>query len=496
MVTYCVSRLAMNNRWWRSIRTFKLNSLVSRTLGLTLLAVILAQGVATTIWYSESRHRELAGIHDASQSMANMFSSTVTFFQSLPVKYRHIVLDQIRNMGGTRFFVSFNKEQLVVEPIKDTPLKLASIEAIEQVLESKIPKAKTISVDFSLPDNLRLLKNDIYLSDLPRSWAHHTLTLNPIDPPILVVQIELASQEWLYIAALLPAPYVTLDDTLIGREQVLFLIFSTTILLFLTYLLVRRQVRPLKRLAKAANEMSMDIDQAPLKEEGASELVMATRAFNRMQQRIRRYVADREHLFSAISHDLKTPITRLRLRAELLDSEVKRDKFNRDLDELEMMVKGALQCVRDTDLHENNAYVDLNEMIFSVIEPYNQQQTRVSFKHQSLEPIVAKPLAIKRVISNLVDNAVKYGQQAEVSIAVSEEWVTITICDSGPGIAEDQLEAVFEPYYRLANDDNGHGLGLGICRNILHGHGGDLIIDNLRTGGLRAQVFVPPTLEM
>ncbi|KLN66256.1 ATP-binding protein [Vibrio sp. VPAP30] len=481
---------------WNWFRQFKPNSLVSRTLGLTLLAVILAQGVATSIWYTESKHKELAGIRDASESMANMFASTVTFFQSLPVRYRHIVLDQIRNMGGTRFFVSFNKEQLVVESIEDTPLKLASIEAIEGVLQNKLRKAESISVDFSHPDNLRLLKNDIYLHDLPKSWAHHTLTLNPIDPPILVVQIELASHEWVYIAALLPAPYVTLDDTLIGREQILFLIFSTTILLVLTYLLVRRQVKPLKRLAKAANEMSMDIDQPPLQEEGASELITATRAFNRMQQRIRRYVADREHLFSAISHDLKTPITRLRLRAELLESDTKREKFNRDLDELEMMVKGALQCVRDTDLHENNAYIDICEMIQSLVEPYNQYQTQVEFKPRDMEPIVAKPLAMKRVLGNLIENAVKYGQRAEVIVMLDEEWITVVICDHGPGIPEENLEAVFEPYYRLANDEDGHGLGLGICRNILHGHGGDLIIDNLPNRGLRAQVFIPPSLEV
>jgi signal transduction histidine kinase len=249
-------------------------------------------------------------------------------------------------------------------------------------------------------------------------------------------------------------------------------------------------------LAKAANEMSMDIDQAPIKEEGASELVTATRAFNRMQQRIRRYVSDREHLFSAISHDLKTPITRLRLRAELLESDVKRNKFNRDLDELEMMVKGALQCVRDTDLHENNAYIDLNEMILSVVEPFNQHQQTVKFTPFEMAPIVAKPLAIKRVISNLVDNAVKYGQSAEIEIITNPDWISVVIEDQGPGIPQDKLEAVFEPYFRLADDDNGHGLGLGICRNILHGHGGDLIIDNLPRKGLRAQIYIPPTLEV
>jgi hypothetical protein len=170
--------------------------LVTRTLGLALLAVILAQGIATVIWYTESKQKELAGIQSASESMANMFASTVTFFQSLPTRYRHIVLDQIRNMGGTRFFVSFNKEKLIVESIPDTQLKRASLSAVESVLNDKLPKVSSISVDFSHAHNLRLLKNDIYLSDLPKSWAHHTLTLSPIDPPVLVVQIELKSNEW------------------------------------------------------------------------------------------------------------------------------------------------------------------------------------------------------------------------------------------------------------------------------------------------------------
>lgn len=474
----------------------KPNSLVARTLLLTLLAVVIAQGIATSIWYSESKQKELEGIRSASSSMANMFASTVTFFQSLPVKYRHIVLDQIRNMGGTRFFVSFNKEALIVEPIPDTRLKTASIEAIKSVLSNKLNKVDSVRVDFSRPEHLRLLKNDIYLSDLPRSWAHHTLTLEPLAPPILVVQIELTSHEWVYIAALLPAPYVKLDDTILGREQVIFLVSSTLILLALTYLMIRRQVRPLKKLARAANEMSMDIQQPQLKEEGATELVTATRAFNRMQQRIRRYVADREHLFSAISHDLKTPITRLRLRAELLESEVKKDKFNKDLDELEMMVKGALQAVRDTDLHENNAIIDLNEMMLFVIELHNQHQTLVEFEPTVVEPLVAKPLAIKRVLTNLIDNAVKYGTSAEVDISSDSVWVIVTIQDHGKGIPEDKLELVFEPYFRLATDDQGHGLGLGICRNILHGHGGDLIIRNSPQGGLEAKVYIPRGLEV
>lgn len=484
--------MAIHRVWKR----FKPTSLVARTLLLTLVAVMLAQGIATSIWYSQSKANELEGIRSASASMAGMFASTVTFFQSLPVKYRHIVLDQIRNMGGTRFFVSFNKEQLIVDPIDDTSLKVASVEAVQDVLNQKLNNVGHILVEFTRPEKLRLLKNDLFLSDLPKSWAYHTLTLEPLNPPVMVVQIELGEHEWIYVAALLPAPYVKLDDNILGREQMLFLFFSTTILLVLTYLLVRRQVRPLKNLARAANDLSLDIAQRPLREEGASELVTATRAFNRMQQRIRRYVADREQLFAAISHDLKTPITRLRLRAELLENEVKREKFNRDLDELELMVKGALQCVRDTELHENNDYIDLNELVQNIAEGYNFKRETVHFTPVKIEPLVAKPLAMKRVLTNLIGNGVKYGDEVTVSINETLDWVIITIHDQGPGIPENKLDAVFEPYFRLSDDGDGHGLGLGICRNILHGHGGDLTITNSLQGGLLVQVFIPPTIEV
>ncbi|WP_117234462.1 ATP-binding protein [Vibrio maerlii] len=484
--------------------TIRLNSLVTRTLLLTLFAVILAQGVATAIWYNQSKQKELQGIQSASESMAGMFASTTNFFQSLPTKYRHIVLNQIRDMGGTRFFVSFNREELIVEPVRETRLKEVSIEAVDRVLNTKLPNAKQILVDFTWPENLRLLKNDIYLADLPRSWAHHTLTLEPLNPPVLVVQIQIAEDEWIYIAALLPAPYVSLDDTILTNEQTVFLVFSTALLLILTFLMMKRQVRPLKRLASAANEMSMDIDQPQLKEEGATELVLATRAFNRMQQRIRRYISDREHLFSAISHDLKTPITRLRLRAELLDDDRKRDKFNRDLDDLEMMVKGALQCVRETDLHENNAFVDLNDLFQVIAEPFNSlsyssknaERPLVSIECTNIDPIICKPLAIKRVFTNLIENGVKYGGSAEVSVKDNGDWIVVFIRDTGPGIPEDKMDAVFEPYFRLADDSEGHGLGLGICRSILHAHGGDLLMSNIPTGGLLVEVYIPTDLDV
>ncbi|PSW22235.1 two-component sensor histidine kinase [Photobacterium sanctipauli] len=470
-------------------------SLLARTLWFTLLAVFLAQMIATTIWYGQSKQRDLQGLESASASMANMFASTVTFFQSLPLEYRHIVLDQLRNMGGTRFFVSFNEEEILIDPIPSSQMKNTAVRVFEEVLSDKLPSLDVIRVEFSRPETLHVLKNDILLSDLPRSWAHYTLSLEPLNPPILVVQLELAENEWLYIAGLLPSPYVSLEDEIITSQQVIFMGFITTLLLLFTYFMIRRQTKPLKRLANAANALSFDIYQPPLKEEGASELVTATRAFNRMQLRVRRYIDDREHLFSAISHDLKTPITRLRLRAELIDDESKIEKFNNDLDELEMMVKGALQTVKDTDLHENLTQVDIAEMLRSIAEQHNQELVKVHIPDIKIAPLTGKPLALKRCFSNLIENGVKYGDEVRLIIVDEKGSLIVIIKDSGPGIPEASLEAVFEPYVRIAKDDEGHGLGMGIARNIIHAHGGDMAIHNSVDGGLEVKVFIPRLIK-
>ncbi|HIF9208321.1 TPA: ATP-binding protein [Photobacterium damselae] len=466
-------------------------SLLARTLWLTLLAVFFAQLISTMIWYSQSKQRDLKGLESTSASMATMFASTVNFFQSLPTEYRHIVLDQLRNMGGTRFFVSFNSEEIRITPIANSELKQAAISTFETVLHDKLPQQDQIKVEFSRPETLHVLKNDILLSDLPKSWAHYTLSLEPLSPPILVVQIQLEHNQWLYIAALLPAPYMMLEDQIMTSHQVFSLLFTTLLLLVFTYLMISKQTKPLKRLANAANALSLDIYQPPIKEEGASEIVTATRAFNRMQLRLMRYIDDREKLFSSISHDLKTPITRLRLRAELIDDESKIEKFNRDLDELEMMVKGALQCVRDTDLHENLVTVDVLDILHHIAEGHNSQQRKVRILEKPIVPLMAKPLALKRCFTNLIDNGVKYGERVTVLISDESDALVLIIKDQGEGIPLEQQDAVFEPYYRLAKDKDGHGLGMGIARNIVRAHGGDLTIHNANDGGLEVKVFLP-----
>ncbi|USH03878.1 HAMP domain-containing protein [Grimontia kaedaensis] len=468
-------------------------SLLSRTLLLTVLSVILAQSVASFFWYTQSKEREVEGLKSASESMAQMFASTTTFFQSLPLEYRHIALDQLRNMGGARFFVSFNTEEIRITPIPETRSKLEAINTIESVLKKELPNVDQIKVDFSRPETLRVLNNSLLLSDLPKSWAHHTLSLEPLNPPILVVQIELTEGQWVYIAAILPAPYVTLENDLINADQVVFLFAITTLLLVFTFTLIRNQTRPLKRLARAANRLSTDIEQPELVEEGASEITTVTRAFNLMQKRLQRYMHDREKLFGSISHDLKTPITRLRLRAELIDDEVQANKINKDLDELEIMVKGALQTVKDTDIHENVTALDVVQILNTIAEIHNQQRLRVNITGEQLRPFYCKPLAFKRCLTNLIDNGVKYGDAVMVYVHDGEKSLDITLMDNGPGVPDEFLKKVFDPYFRLHTDLHGTGLGLGIAKNIIRAHGGEIILSNRKEGGLQIDIAFPRT---
>lgn len=213
-----------------------------------------------------------------------------------------------------------------------------------------------------------------------------------------------------------------------------------------------------------------------------------------MQQRIREQIEERERLFSAISHDLKTPITRLRLRAEMLDDEVQRERFCAALDELDSLVKGALASVKGLDLHETPEPVALGPMIDDIAEALRLQGGHVIVRGD-VPPLTVKPLAFKRCLANLLENAVFYGQRAEVSLAEHAGVVTIRIRDHGPGIPGSQLSRVFSPFVRLepsrSRHTGGSGLGLGIALHIARAHGGDIQLANHPQGGLCVTLTVP-----
>ncbi|NIC07838.1 sensor histidine kinase, partial [Billgrantia bachuensis] len=205
-------------------------------------------------------------------------------------------------------------------------------------------------------------------------------------------------------------------------------------------------------------------------------------------------VDERERLFSAISHDLKTPITRMRLRAEMLDDPLQRERFCASLDELDLLVKGALASVKGFDLHEAVEAVDPRAVLDELAEELALQGGQVSLSGDA-EPLAVKPLAFKRCLANLVENAVFYGKRAEVTLDDSPQQLSIHIRDHGPGIPEAQLGRVFSPFVRLepsrSRNTGGSGLGLGIARHIARALGGDIALANHSEGGLLVTLSIP-----
>jgi signal transduction histidine kinase len=268
------------------------------------------------------------------------------------------------------------------------------------------------------------------------------------------------------------------------------------VVLLLCILVVRSITRPLAALSDAASAFGQGHDEGarPLPETGSREFINTARAFSAMRERIQRYIEDRERLFISISHDLRTPITRLKLRSELLDDEALRNEFEEDLDELDMMVKGALQCVKDSDIHENPAEVKLDALLGRLVRSARLAGHEVGFAESGLS-VRAKPLALKRAIGNLLDNALFYGKRAEISVGGETGAITIAVRDHGPGVPEDAFASLFDPYVRLAHgreqNDGGMGLGLGIARSVIEAHGGQLILENHQEGGLNATIRLP-----
>jgi two-component system, OmpR family, sensor kinase len=264
---------------------------------------------------------------------------------------------------------------------------------------------------------------------------------------------------------------------------------------------VRQLMVPVRTLAEAADRLGRDVVNAPpLPESGPIEIVTAAAAFNTMAARIRRFVDDRTFLLTAIGHDLRTPITRLKLRAEYMEDDEQRIKMLADLDEMEAMVAATLAFGRDISTTEPVARIDLSSLLRTILDetadgdPENSET--LAFTGPDHLTIHARPLSLKRALTNLIGNALKYGDAARITLRpLSKNAVQIDIEDNGPGISPEFVESVFEPFRRLETSRNretgGSGLGLSIARNILRAHGGDIVLHNLPNGGLQARVTLP-----
>ncbi len=260
-------------------------------------------------------------------------------------------------------------------------------------------------------------------------------------------------------------------------------------------LAVRWVTRPLKTLADTAEELGKNIHRPALEERGPLEVARAAHALNTMQARLIGYLDERTRVLAAMSHDLKTPITRLRLRAELLEDAGLKAKVAADLDEMQSMVGGALDFLRGAGSGEPVKPVDVTALLESLQADMQELGGQVTIEGAAATPFPGKPQALKRCLWNLLDNAIKYGGKAQAVVDDNDERLEIRIRDDGPGIPAAEIGKVFEPFYRVEASRNresgGTGLGLSIAKGIAEDHGGRLELRNLDEGGLEALLILP-----
>lgn len=310
-------------------------------------------------------------------------------------------------------------------------------------------------------------------------------------PPVLGVSLELSSGQWFNARAQPPAPsWLWLKATLTS-------VGITAVLLTLTLLLaIRRIMRPLSELSRAALAFGRG-EKVRIPEKGPEDVREVTRAFNQMQDQVGRAQDDRARLLAALAHDLRTPITSMRLRVEMLPEGEDRDRLLDSLREMQHLAEATLDFIRGSTTEQHRRY-DLATLLDSLCGDLQDMGLAVHCEDSPRCVLQGQPEAVKRALRNLIENAVNYGAQAEVKLETTDKDAVITIVDQGPGIPAKERDRVFEPFYRVeqsrSRDTGGAGLGLAIARTLIRSMGGDIRLDTGPDGrGLQVSVTLPKT---
>jgi signal transduction histidine kinase len=315
--------------------------------------------------------------------------------------------------------------------------------------------------------------------------------------PLLLGRFELgvrqADGKWLIVS---PVAAFGIDPW----QQRLFLVLAIAAIAVspLAWWFARRLAAPIAALAAGAKRLGRDPSAPPLDIRGSAEVTLAVNAFNEMQERLRQYVDDRTEMIGAIAHDLRTPLTRLRFRIEAAPEEI-RVKLAADIDQMEAMVSATLAFVRDASRSHTRVKLEIASLVETIMDEAAETGADASAEPSDRVVVDGDPVALRRLITNLVDNALKFGSAARGRVFVENDMAVVEIDDNGPGIAEDQIERAFEPFRRLETsrnrDTGGIGLGLAVVRAIARGHGGDVSLNGRTEGGLRARVRLPLALS-
>lgn len=462
-----------------SAATRGLGRLVPRRLGgqlaLLLLAAILVAQTATVVWLGLGRRQ---AVEDAArEQILGRTAALVRLVEDLPVDVRGRILEA-STTSRVRYTVG---PEPSVGPDATRPPDDDII--TDAVIEEAFGPGREVRAEMQdLPRRLNRNRHDD--DDDDRGWRQARMRI-----PAVAVSARLSDGTWLNAETLLPRPALWALPTLVST---LALAAATLVVVLFT---VRRITRPLSQLADAADRLGRGETVPMLAESGPEEVRRTTRAFNAMQDRVNRFVSDRTRMLAAISHDLRTPLTTLRLRAEFVDDPEIRDKIVETVEEMSRMTEATLAFAREDAAEEESHLTDLSALVRAVADDFQDLGHPISVDGPERLDLTIRPVALRRALRNLVENAVRYGGTARLRLRETPAEVAIAVEDEGPGIPADKLAEVFEPFVRLETSRNqetgGVGLGLAIARTIVRAHGGELTLANRPGGGLVATIVLP-----
>ena len=473
-------------------------SLAGQMIALLLLALVVAQGITLAIYLDERRHALRAA--ERAQALSRLVSVVRLLGDTPPELSERIT----RTASGPRLgfwlaaesTVDAGEPEALDRPLQRRLTKLLSGTGSGRVLVRLEDSERFLAWRKARRDARREARraddDDDHGEYRRAEWRkreywekrRHRLPLS------LTISVRLADGRWLNAATLVP-----FNGPAWAWPSLLSMGLMALAILVIVAFSVRRITRPLRTLAAAADRFGRGQDGAPPAEAGPEEVRRTIQAFNEMQERLRRFVADRTGMLAAISHDLRTPITTLRLRAEFIEDAETRDKILETLAEMQQMAEATLAFLREDVAREDSRQVDLTALIQSLCDDLADAGREVAFAGAGRTPYLCRPVALKRALANLIENAVAYGERARVALEDTAAELRILVDDDGPGIPPERMEEIFEPFVRLEDSRNretgGVGLGLAIARSIARGHGGDVTLENRPGGGLRATLRMP-----
>lgn len=452
-----------------------------QTLAVVVFTLLMSHLIGTTIYWLDRRQ---AVISTEARDFAERVVGMVVLLQHLPEEWRE---DVVRESDGRTFHVTLDEKPEV--PNQNLDVDLSG--EVARHLRDRLPPLSSDNILVWFTERPFVPRGSNVRDRSTTDQAATAGEEDDIRTSIFVhIAVRLQNDRWLnFVGGFPDAPSFWLTP---ANMYILSIMVGVSAVA--TWLVFRVNA-PLTAFAHAADRLGKDIRAEPLPKTGPTEVAQAAHAFNAMQERLRRLVENRTQILAALSHDLKTPVTLLRLRVELMNESDDKFKILETLDEMELMIASVLEFAKATLLNEAPRTVDLSAMLSSICDDMADAGAAVEFETPDAIWYSCRRVGLKRALTNLIDNAVKYGGNARVKVAQRGASVQVEIDDDGPGIPQGQTEAIFMPFYRIdesrSEGTGGVGLGLSIAQTIIHGHGGHISLENRAEGGLRLCVSLP-----